>query len=985
MEVPHLITNCGKISHSLANIVVLYLVGWAMVWARVGIWKCPDCGIHQIWKTKMKKSNKLDRRCSDCGKRVRTTLDRSSSGKGRTRNVEIWERSHKTGVAILEEEVARRNGEESGGEETPGQQVDGGHPQSFMSEIWGVGWKPSFPLEFPKKIESETAKGMLLEFIAERHDGHLNIVSDCWKSLDCPRRLDGEVFHEFSKSLILEIQKNLSDRLLGPDLSSLGKSEIIPRRTGEMFLERRMSRFLIDVNLCLRRIAYYSSVTVENRLQWQRRMIRTRLVDEQLKDLFATGLPTPDGGSFGGKGFRSTWQEGIVACATAMKRAVDLPEDEHQNADIVAPMIRDMGLALAMGQTPIEVLSAQMGKADSYMNGGLEGGGGRDLHIGNWEKGVLPPTAPLPIASATTTGIAMAAKRLGVERFHLAPVGEGCSSSGEFWEAMNFAGVRGLPICFMIQNNQIALDTYNSAQSGAETFGDKGHAMGIPSWTMDGSDPAMFFASSAVAREFALDGCGATLIHVETMRGCGHAHHHDDLYLGATSGNPPGYVDRELLRYWAEKDPLPNHRDLLIRLGVGEQRLNQILQEEEEKVATARRNLEKMSWPEGNSVVKGVTSFIDATSHEHQLSRIDREVGDPSPILEPGEYAIEFSDAPNSWTYSRSIQNAMASLADQFGEQMVFMGEDMEVAGAFGMNLGLKAKGHQSKLLDMPLSEAIIIHSATGAALGGMRPLAEIQFGGFASLAMNPLVNNAAQLRWRWGAEVPLTVRIPLGAKTRSGPFHANMIESWLTNDPGLVIVSPSNPQDAYDLLIESHHLPDPVIYLEHIGLYGLRGGITGWGKSINQDVDTESVQNRLSEGENSIGEARVIRGGRDVTIVTWGAMVHVALDAAEEVARRGIEVEVVDLRTLVPFDSETCINSVLGTGRLIVLQESQWTGGFGHTVSSRIVEESFWRMESPPVVIGALDTPVPFSPTLEDHTIPSVGVVTRHIERACT
>ena len=380
-----------------------------------------------------------------------------------------------------------------------------------------------------------------------------------------------------------------------------------------------------------------------------------------------------------------------------------------------------------------------------------------------------------------------------------------------------------------------------------------------------------------------------------------------------------------------------------------------------------------------------MTSLFDATSHEHQLSRIDREGDALEATLKPGEYGIEFSDAPNSWTFSRSIQNAMATLAEQFGEQMLFMGEDMEVAGAFGMNLGLKAKGHQPKLLDMPLSEAIIIHSATGAALGGMRPLAEIQFGGFASLAMNPLVNNAAQLRWRWGAEVPLTVRIPLGAKTRSGPFHANMIESWLTNDPGLVIVSPSNPQDAYDLLIESHHLPDPVVYLEHIGLYGLRGGMTGWGKSINQVVDTESVEKRLESGNSSIGSARIVRGGKDITIVTWGAMVHVALDAAREASKKGTEVEVVDLRTLVPFDSETCINSVLRTGRLIVLQESQWTGGFGHTVSSRIVEESFWRMESPPIVIGALDTPVPFSPTLEDHTIPSVGVVVRHIERACT
>ena len=951
--------------------------------ARVGIWKCPECQLHQTWKTRSDKSNKLDRKCTGCGKRVRTTLDRSVSGKGRVRNVKIWERNPRD-WAFLEEEIRRRNmgsfsepilsASENGNEKL----------QSNIPKIWGVGWIPPNALIFPSKLNSIRAKKSLLEFVAERHDGHLNSISECWDSMKCKDKMTGEEFHEFSQELMRVIEERYLERTLEPDLAGLAKSEIIPMRQGEVFLKRRLDRLLIDLTLCMRRIAHYASITVENRIEWQRRMIRTRLVDEELKDLSTNGLPTPDGGSFGGKGFRSTWQEGVVACATAMTRAVDLPEEKRHNADVIAPMIRDMGLALAMGQTPIEVFSAQMGKAGSYMDGGIQGSGGRDLHIGNWEKGILPPTAPLPIASATTTGVALAASRLGISRFHLAPVGEGCSSSGEFWEAMNFAGVRGLPICFMIQNNQIALDTLNSAQSGAETFGDKGHAMGIPAWTIDGSDPGLFYASTAAAKEFAKDGCGATLIHVETMRGCGHAHHHDDLYLGASSGNPPGYVDRELLRYWSEKDPLPNHRELLIKLGVGEQKLNRIQMEEEAKVESARSQLEKMEWPEGNSVVKGVTSISDATSHEKQLRRIDGAGAISSTSVDSGELSIEFSDAPNSWSYSRAIQNGMAALADQFGNQMVFMGEDMEIAGAFGMNLGLKAKGHQSKLLDMPLSEAIIIHSATGAALGGMRPLAEIQFGGFAALAMNPLVNNAAQLRWRWGAEVPMTVRIPLGAKTRSGPFHANMIESWLTNDPGLIIVTPSNPQDAYDLLIESHHLPDPVVYLEHIGLYGLRGGITGWGKSINQIVDTEAVMNRLDNGDSSIGKARVVRGGEDLTIVTWGAMVHVALDAAENVSNRGFEVEVVDLRTLVPFDSGTCINSVLKTGRLIVLQESQWTGGFGHTVSSRIIEEAFWRLETPPVVIGALDTPVPFSPTLEDHTIPSIEVVSRHIERAC-
>ncbi len=959
-----------------------------MVRGRHGIWKCPECKHHQTWKTRSRDSTKLDRRCAKCGERARVTIERSESGKGRTRKVEIWERSLSLRPEDLEKEADRRNldsGIRIYGSETQYTGSLENDTPADLPTIWGEGWWPADALDFPVNIDLDSAREKLMCFIAERHDGHLGLVSECWESVDDgARTVDGEEFHQYSRRVLEAVENRLSERLLGPKFAQLAQGEIIPMRKGELYLERRGVRLLIDLALCLRRMAYNFSISIEQRKDWQRWMTRTRIVDEQLKDLFSTGLPTPDGTSFGGKGFRSTWQEGVVACASSLRRAIDLSYDDRSRGDIVAPMIRDVGLAIAMGQTPIEILSAQMGKSDSYMDGGNPGGGGRDLHIGNWEKGILPPTAPLPIASATTTGLALAAKKLGVDRFHLAPVGEGCSSSGEFWEAMNFAGARGLPICYMIQNNQIALDTVASGQSGAETFGDKGHAMGLPSWTIDGSDPAMFYSSTAVAREFALDGGGATLIHVETMRGCGHAHHHDDLYLGASSGNPPGYVDRGLLTYWAEKDPLPNHRELLIQLGCGEEELLEMEISEERFVMEARTQVEGMEWPEGHSVTKGVTSLHDAPTHEQQLSRIGRESKKTDMPLSPGEISIEFSDSPKSWTYSKAIQNGMAALADNYGDEILFMGEDMEIAGAFGMNLPLRARGHQEKLLDMPLSESIIVHSATGAALGGMKPLAEIQFGGFAALAMNPIVNNAAQLRWRWGAEVPLTIRIPLGAKTRSGPFHANMIESWFANDPGLVIVAPSTPQDAYDLLIESHALPDPVIYLEHIGLYGLRGGRTGWGDSINQIVDEGSVHEQLKKGNSSIGKARVVRGGKDLTIVTWGAMVHVALEAASISSKSGVEVEVIDLRTIVPLDSETCIDSVQRTGKLLVLQEAQWTGGIGHTISSRIIEEAFWSLEAPPVVIGALDTPVPFSPTLEDHTVPSASLVARHVEMAC-
>tara|TARA_Y100000746_G_scaffold71581_1_gene59639 strand:+ start:1395 stop:4163 length:2769 start_codon:yes stop_codon:yes gene_type:complete len=920
----------------------------------------------------------------ECGSRVRVTLDRSSTGKGRRREVDVWERGLQVSSDELEKECSRRDRKMAEELSGPGDEESETPQQTDLPTIYARNWEPASGLEFAHRLPSLGARGELLRFIAERHDGYLELVASCWDEERAPASFDGSSYHQFCLDLVIRIRGVLSERVLEPLIAEIGEAEVMPRRSGASHLGRRNGRFLLDIRICLRRIAYESSITMEQRMLWQRWMTRTRITDEHLKELFTDGVDTPDGGKFGGKGFRSTWQEGIVACASAMNRAIDSSEEGGSDSDIIAPMIRDMGLALAMGQTPLEVFSAQMGKSGSYMDGGNEGSGGRDLHIGNWEKGILPPTAPLPIASATTTGVALASLRLGLNRFHLAPVGEGCSSSGEFWEAMNLAGTRGLPICYMIQNNQIALDTFVVGQSGAETFGDKGHAMGIPSWTIDGSDPSQFYSSVCVAREIAISGGGATLIHVETMRGCGHAHHHDDLYLGSISGTPPGYVDRELISYWSEKDPLPNHRNLLIGLGASEKDLQAMESEERTFVEESRVEMEEMPWPEGNSVGEGVTSIYDARSHAQQFDTIntERKAGDSE--LEPGEVSIEFSDASNSWTFSRSIQNAMVELAEKYGDQIIFMGEDMEVAGAFGMNLPLRAKGHQSRLLDMPLSESIIINSATGAALGGMRPVAEIQFGGFAALAMNPLINNAAQLRWRWGADVPMTVRIPLGAKTRSGPFHANMIESWFTNDPGLVIAFPSNPQDAFDLLIEGHALPDPFVFLEHIGLYGLRGGITGWGDSINQIVDTESVHSRLESGETSIGKAKIVRGGKDVTIVTWGAMVHVALEAAENASKRGVEVEIIDLRTIQPFDVETCVDSTLRTGRLIVLQESQWTGGLGHTVSSRILEQAFWSLESPPTVIGALDTPVPFSPTLEDHTIPTSDLVLRHVMRSC-
>ncbi|MDP6869143.1 MAG: thiamine pyrophosphate-dependent enzyme, partial [Candidatus Poseidoniaceae archaeon] len=853
--------------------------------------------------------------------------------------------------------------------------------QGQLPEIRGSDWRASEPLVFSNPLPADAARSEILRFVAERHDGHLQLVATVWDFVnDGETSFDGESWHEFSNRLLEALGQGLTGRL---NIEGLSDGEIIPRREKELYLDRRGKRFLIDISLSLRRLAQYMAITIELRTEWQRMMTRTRKLDEQLKDIFVNGMDTPDGGKFGGKGFRSTWQEGCVAAGTALNRFPDNPKGSEYEGDFVAPMIRDIGLCMAMGDTPRDLMTAQMGKSESVMDGGHDGAGGRDLHVGCFHRGVLPPTAPLPIASVTMTGMALSAMLKGQERFHVACIGEGSSSSGEWWEALNFASTRGLPITYILQNNQIALDTPPVNQSNVEVWADKGVAMGMPSWTIDGSDPAAWHASVATAREFSLSGGGPTLIHVETMRGCGHAHHHDDLYLGSPSGTPPGYVDQELLSYWEAKDPIKSHRQLLLELGVEESELESMEVEEQELVDQARSDVEEMDWADPSTVTVGITSLHDADTHQDHLNRLSggTEV-DMSAVLQVGECLLNYEES-GGWTYSRAIQQAMCDIAEMYGEETVFMGEDMEVAGAFGMNIPLKANGHQDKLLDMPLCEAAIIHSATGAALAGMRPMAEIQFGGFAALAHNALVNNASMLRWRWGAKVPLTVRIPLGARTRSGPFHANMIESWYANDPGLVVVAPGTPQDAYDLLMESAALDDPVVFLEHIGLYGLRGGLTGWSQNINQAVDTSTVNGFIENQERyKIGKAGVVRGGEHVTLVTWGAMLHIAKLAADQLSEEGIEVEIIDVRTLIPFDSGTCVSSVMRTGRLVILQEGQWFGGLGHSMQSRILEETFYNLESPPIVIGALDTPVPFAPPLENHTVPSLEHVTETLRK---
>ena len=314
-------------------------------------------------------------------------------------------------------------------------------------------------------------------------------------------------------------------------------------------------------------------------------------------------------------------------------------------------------------------------------------------------------------------------------------------------------------------------------------------------------------------------------------------------------------------------------------------------------------------------------------------------------------------------TYLEAIRLAMFEEMEK-DERVFVIGEDVGTyGGAFRVTAGFLEKFGEKRIIDTPISEAGIVGAAIGAALMGMRPIAEMQFIDFISCAFDMLVNYAAKSRYRWGGGVPMVVRGPCGGGVHGGPFHSQNPEAYFMNVPGLKIVAPGTALDAKGLMTAAIRDPDPVIYLEHKFLY----------RRIKEDVP---------EGEVvvPIGKARVARSGKDVSVITYAAMLHVALEAAEGAARDGIDVEVLDLRTLLPMDEEAVLSTAAKTGKVLVLHEATRTGGPGGEVAALIAERAFEYLDAPIVRLAPPDTPVPYSPPLEEYFLPNVQKVGKAI-----
>ena len=727
---------------------------------------------------------------------------------------------------------------------------------------------------------------------------------------------------------------------------------------------------LIDAcaGFCARE-AIAASLTPDERREILRGMVLTRAVDNRLKHLFTSGEVSYQGVPFQGKGFRSLGQEAIYAAAIRLRRgAAWRDEAGNWSGDVVGPMIRDLGVALAMrgdADAVRMVLNAQAAKAGPPMDG-------KDLHIGDLGWGILPAAAPLGISTLTIAGLAMAFERENSGRVALSFIGDGGSSLGEWHEAINLCAARRLPAVFCIENNQTALSTSIREQSAVRAFADKAIGYGIGGVTVDGTDPDSIAAAFTWAADRARAGRGPMLIEVVTMRMCGHAHHDDMLYLGKEV--PAGwdypalkrdsaYADADSYEFWSQKDPIKTYAARLESAGIIRSRdLDEYRREAEALVGEQARAVVAAAWPAPEDAGFGVLAAEPPRTRIEMLDpavRLQVDLAPPLPALEPGS------------PVDRSGRTFLEAVALGVGDALradprVFVyGED--VGGAYGnaflLLRPLLAK-FGDRIINSPLAEGGVLGVCVGAALAGQRPIGELQFNDFVANGFNQLVNNAAKIRYRWGASVPMVVRMPWGGLRHAGPYHSQNTEPWFYRTPGLKIVVPSTPEDARAFMAAAVRDPDPVLFYEHIALYR-----------------DPRIRQRLPDAAPEplpLGRAALRRAGDDVAMISYGAYVHVALRVAERLAADGIQASVLDLRSLAPLDKAAVLAVARHCSRVLIVHEDSRTGGIGESLAAIIQEEAFESLDAPVRVIGALDTPVPYSPPLEEFFLPSEVEVER-------
>ncbi|MGE3275431.1 MAG: thiamine pyrophosphate-dependent enzyme [Vicinamibacterales bacterium] len=612
------------------------------------------------------------------------------------------------------------------------------------------------------------------------------------------------------------------------------------------------------------------------------------------------------------QGKLSKWFSGIGQEAIAVGVTAALQPDDY-----ILPMHRNLGVFTGRGVDLLTLVRQLLGR-----QGGITEGRDRTFHWGRLDHHLVGMISHLGAMLPVADGLAWAATLRGTSQVAAAFTGDGATSEGDFHEAVNLAAVWKLPVLFVIENNQYGLSTPVAEQYACRDLADKGIGYGIPGLVVDGNDFRAVIDAVRAAAERARAGGGPSLLEFKTFRMRGHEE---------ASGT--AYVPDALFEEWRQKDPIVRLERQLLDAGA----------------LTA----------EGRDALRArLKARVDAV--------VDEALASPEPVSTPErELADVYAPVPSPAAPEPAREGAERRYVDAIGDglreamrrraEVVLMGQDIaEYGGVFKITEGFVAEFGKARVRNTPLIESGAIGAAMGLALGGYRPMVEMQFADFITCGFNQIVNNLAKTHYRWGAGVPVVVRAPAGGGTGAGPYHSQNVEAWFTHVAGLKVVAPATPFDAKGLLIAAFEDGNPVIYLEHKALY-------------------RSSKGPVPEGWYTvpIGRGRIACPGADATIVTWGVGVSWALDAAKTLADEGHDVEVIDLRTLLPWDRELVMDSVKRTSRALVLHEAPLTGGFGGEIAAAIGEEAFSWLDAPVTRLGGLDTPVPFAKVLEEHFMP--------------
>jgi 2-oxoisovalerate dehydrogenase E1 component len=581
--------------------------------------------------------------------------------------------------------------------------------------------------------------------------------------------------------------------------------------------------------------------------------------------------------------------------------------------EFILPMHRNLGIFTGRN-IPLERLFSQFqGKKSGFTKGR-----DRSFHFGSMAHHIVGMISHLGPQLAIADGIALADRLSGEKKVTLVFSGDGASSEGDFHEGLNVAAVWKLPVIFVVEHNGYGLSTPSEEQFAFKFFTEKGPGYGMEAIRIQGNNVLEVYDAILNLAKDLRENPRPVLVEAITFRMRGHEE---------ASGTK--YVPKYLMEDWAKLDPVDNYESYLESIGVLDEKTKEQINQ---KVKTAINDGLEVAFAE-----------------EAIAANLEEELND---VYAPFTQKVISHEGPNSEKrFVDAISDGLRQSMERF-PNLILMGQDIgEYGGVFKITDGFKAQFGADRVRNTPLCESAIIGAGLGLSLKGYKAMVEMQFADFVTMGFNQIVNNLAKIHYRWGQNADVVIRMPTGAGTAAGPFHSQSNEAWFFHTPGLKIVYPSNPVDAKGLLNAALEDPNPFLYFEHKLLY----------RSISEQVPD-------SYYTTEVGKATLVKEGDQVSVITYGMGVHWAMKAVEE---SGISADILDLRTLLPWDQEAVTQSVKKTGKVIFLQEDTLTGGIGAEICAWISEHCFQHLDAPVMRVGSLDTPVPFAPNLEKQFLP--------------